>query len=136
MTQWENPFPFVRAARGGCTSGNQTLQLHGSSCRTDWYVRPVPAKGKYQGCVAEYLQEPVSALIYCPLTLTLLLTDLTRSQRSLGLMTQTRAGFMTRDPRKEDVVTIPRVVADVLKRPNLFLQDLICLHYFFPVYNC
>ena len=42
------------------------------------YLRPVPAKGKYQGCVAEYLQEPVSALIYCPLTLTLLLTDLTR----------------------------------------------------------
>jgi hypothetical protein len=44
-----------------------------------------------------------------PPYLTLLLTDLTRSQRRLGLMTQTRAGFMTRDPRKEDVVTIPRV---------------------------
>ena len=95
----ENPFPYVRAVRGGCTSGNQTLQLHGSSCRTHWYLRPVPAKGKYQGCVAEYLQEPVSALIYCPLTLTLLLTDLTRSKRSLGFVTQTRAGLMTRHPR-------------------------------------
>ena len=53
----ENPFPYVRAARGGCTSGNQTLQLHGSSCRPDWDLRPVPAKGKYQGCVVEYRQE-------------------------------------------------------------------------------
>ena len=77
--------------------------------RTDWYLRPVPAKGKYQGRVAEYLQElPVSALIYIPLKLTLLLTDLTRSQRSLGFVTQTRAGFMTRDPRGEDMVAIPR----------------------------
>ncbi len=58
--------------------------------------------------MAEYLQEPVCALIYFPLTLTVLLTDLTRSQRSLGFVAQTRAGLMTRDPRGEDVVANPR----------------------------
>ncbi len=43
-----------------------------------------------------------------PLTLTLLLTDPTRSKRSLGFVTQTRAGLMTQDPRGEDVVANPR----------------------------
>jgi hypothetical protein len=43
-----------------------------------------------------------------PLTLTLVLTDLTRSQRSLGFVTQARAGFVTRDPGGEDVVANPR----------------------------
>ena len=103
MTLGENPFPYVRAVCGGSSSMQQPLQSHGRP-RIYRYKRPVPAKGKYQGCVAEYLQEPVSALIYCPLTLTLLLTDLTRSKRSLGFVTQTRAGLMTRDPRGDDVV--------------------------------
>ncbi len=98
----ENPFPFVWAVRGVCTSGNQTLQSHGSSCCTDRYKRPVPAKGKHLGGRVPTGTGKFPNFI--PLTLAILLTDLTRSQRSLGLMTLTRAGFMTRDPRGKDVV--------------------------------
>jgi hypothetical protein len=65
---------------------------------------PYPLRGSTQGCVAEYHHGTGKRPNLLPLTLTVLLTDLTKSQRSLGLMTQTRAGFMTRDPRGEDVV--------------------------------
>ena len=69
----------------------------------------------------------------------------------MGFVTQTRAGLMTRDPRKEDVVKIPRVgrtndrhkgglilhvlterPPDVLKRPKILIykkKTSIYLYY-------
>jgi hypothetical protein len=82
----------------------QTLQSHGSSCRTHWYLRPVPAKGKYLGMCGRVPTGTGKFPNLFPLTLAILLTDLTRLQRSLGLMTLTRAGLMTQDPRGKDVV--------------------------------
>ena len=62
------------------------------------------------GCAEEYAHvRQVSSPNLPPPILIVLLTDLARSQRSLGLMTLTRAGFMTRDPRGKDVVGIPQV---------------------------
>ena len=56
-------------------------------------------------------QEPVRALIYSPLTLTILLTDLTRLQLGEGLMTLTYVpAVMTRKPRGDGVVESPQVV--------------------------
>ena len=46
---------------------------------------PYPLRGSTLGCVAEYLQVQVSALIYYPLTLTLLLTDLTQVATKFGI---------------------------------------------------
>ncbi len=128
---WENPFP---------------CNLTGDHVSAGTSV-PYPLRGNTQGCVAEYLQVQVSALIYTPLTLTVLLTDLTRLQRSLGLMTLTRAGFMTRDPRGKDVVGIPQVgetierhtgglilhvlterPPDVLKRPKILFSRFIYIN--------
>jgi hypothetical protein len=77
---------------------------------THRYKRPVPAKGKYLGMCGRVPAGTGKCPNLIPLlTLTILLIDLTRSQRSLGLMTLTRAGFMTRDPREKDVVSIPLV---------------------------
>jgi hypothetical protein len=90
------PFPFVRAFRGGCTSGNQTLQTHRRPpIGWDVWLRTQNFTAKHPNLL--------------PLTLSELLTDLTWLQRSLGFMTQTRAGLMTRDPRGKYVVENPRV---------------------------